>query len=187
MSSVNLNPASSILFSQLSGTNNDPLLSANSSGNPTLLESTLAQEQQQDSALLTTLSRPRTSPGELFQQIQQAVTTALQSAQSNSSANPNQLVEQAIAGVVQQTLSGSASTSAYSSSSADIDGDGDSQTGTADSQTAFNQTLEANGISSQQFRSDFLAAIQQAQLSGSADPSTVFSSFPTGLSVDTAA
>jgi hypothetical protein len=188
MSSISLNGASSVLYPQLSANNTDPLLAPNSSAPSAALESTLSQSD--NGSLASTSHRPH-QHSELFHQVQKAVTSTLQSAQANNSANANQLIEQAITNLIQNTLS-------QSTSPASTDSDGDSQnTGTSttgssaasstNSQSAFFQALESNGVNPQQFRSDFLAAIQQAQQTGTANPSTVFSAFPPGLSVDTAA
>lgn len=125
--------------------------------------------------------------GQFFQQIQSAVTQALQSAKSDSSADPNQVVQDAIAKVLQNRGTDSAQTAGNSgttSPNAPAAADGSTgQNGDA-SRQAFMQLLQANGIDPQQFHSDFLAAIQNAQ-GGQVDPSTAFKSFPTGSGVDT--
>jgi hypothetical protein len=127
-----------------------------------------------------------------FSQIQTAVTSALQSAQSSgSTTDPNQTIQNAIEQVFKNlqngsTATGSASTASNSSSAASgstrsTDGSGSTQG------SAFAQLLQANGVDPEQFHSDFLSAIQSAQSGGSPDASSVFSGFPTGSAVDTIA
>jgi hypothetical protein len=185
MSSISLNGASpTLLYPLLAGASNDPLLAGNTQAVPELGgPNASAYQQSLTPAAAGQANRPSAA---LFQQVQQAVTGALQSAQGNSSADPNQIVEQAITSVIQQALS-----SASTSGAADSD-DGAPSTDTAASANqsgiqAFFQELQANGVNPQQFRSDFLSAVQQSQQGTNVDPGTVFGSFPTGLSVDTAA
>ncbi len=121
--------------------------------------------------------------GAFFQQIQAAVTQALQSAKSDGSSDPNQVVQDAIAKVLQAHGAAGQAGSASSNQSAPTGGTGStSQDGDA-SRQAFMQLLQANGIDPQQFHNDFLAAIQNAR-GGQVDPSTAFKSFPTGSGVD---
>jgi hypothetical protein len=138
--------------------------------------------------------------GSLFSEIQSAVSTALQSAQTNGSASdPNKVVEDAIAQVIKNHQNGASGTQNQTSPSAtDPDGDGDTaaastgstgstnSTGSTDRST-FDQLLQSNGIDPQQFQKDFLSAVQTAQNGGSADASDVFSNFPPGSVVDTLA
>jgi hypothetical protein len=85
----------------------------------------------------------------LFKQIQQSVLSALQSADnSGSTADPNQIVQQAIANVLRQN---NPNTTAGSTS----------QTG--DSNRAFFDTLNQYGIDPSQFRADYAAAVKDAQ------------------------
>lgn len=136
--------------------------------------------------------------GGLFQQIESAVSSALQSAQSSgSSTDPNQIIQDAISKVIknQQNQSASGTNAAANGAQptgSDPDGDGDThsagQAGSAGSsaQQAFFQTLQSLGVSPQQFHSDFLAAIQNAQ-NGQVDVGTAMKSFPPGSTVDTLA
>lgn len=125
--------------------------------------------------------------GGFFQQIQTAVTEALQSAQSDGSVDPNQVVQDAIEQVLQNHGAGATQTSdngiAASQNTASVAAAPTDQDPSA-SRQAFMQLLQANGIDPQQFHKDFMAAIQQAQ-DGQVDPSTAFQSFPPGSSVDT--
>jgi hypothetical protein len=92
--------------------------------------------------------------GGLMSQVQSAVTSALQSAQaSGSTADPNQVVQSAIAQVLQNgsTTSAAGGTAATSGT-----------TGSTSPQ-AFFQTLQASGVTPQQFLSDFMAALQSTQ------------------------
>jgi hypothetical protein len=109
--------------------------------------------------------------GKLFKQIEQSVTSALQSA--SPTADPNKVVQDAIAKVLSDS---SASSQATVTSDADADSDGTQQT--------FVQTLQAFGITPDQFKNDLTAAMQSAR-GGNAGGATV-SSFPPGLFLDTA-
>lgn len=125
--------------------------------------------------------------GGFFQQIQTAVTQALQSAKSDSSADPNQVVQDAIAKVLQSHGMSSAQTSSSTgtaSQGATAGATGSTGQGGDASRQAFMQLLQANGIDPQQFHADFLAAIQQAQ-GGQVDPSMALQSLPAGSAVDT--
>jgi hypothetical protein len=108
--------------------------------------------------------------GKLFKQIEQSVTSALQSA--GPTADPNKVVQDAITKV----LNGSSTPKATAGADPDDDNDGTQQT--------FVQTLQAFGITPDQFRTDLAAALQNAK-GASAGGATV-SSFPPGLFVDTA-
>jgi len=133
--------------------------------------------------------------GKQFQQIQDAVTTALQSAgSSGSNSDPNKVIEDAIAKVFKQAGTGASSTSPSTSAAgpqqptgSDSDGDGNvDASGQADnsSQQAFFKTLQSLGVSPQQFRNDFLAAVKDAQQSGNVDVSTALKSLPIGSTLD---
>jgi hypothetical protein len=124
--------------------------------------------------------------GGLFSQIQSAVTNALNSAQSNGSTeDPNQIVQDAIAKVLQQN----------GLQAPDSDGDTGSDTSgsvptaatgsASDPQQTFFNTLKGYGIDPQQFNQDFIAAIKSAQSGQGADPASALASFPPGLSLDT--
>ena len=129
-----------------------------------------------------------------FGKVADAVTSALQSAQSGS--DPNQVIKDAIAKVLGQagqssaspTTQTSGSASATQASSSDPDGDGDTQSpGQVDndaSKTSFLKTLQSFGVDPQQFRQDFLAALGNAggtPSAGSIEP------FPPGSLVNVAA
>ncbi len=134
--------------------------------------------------------------GKQVQQIQDAVTSALQAAQSSgSTSNPDKVIEDAIAKVFKQASSVSSSSSSPSSitpqsAASDPDGDGDTDAAGAtdaertSSQQAFFKTLQSLGVSPQQFRSDFLAAIQDAQQSGNVDVAAALKSLPKGSTLD---
>ena len=130
--------------------------------------------------------------GGMFKKIEQAVTSALQSAQSNSSADPNQIVQDAIAKAFQADGKAQGQTQANPTGS-DPDGNGDGSangTGSASgtsSTNGFLQTLQSYGISPQQFHADLLAAVQATQAGGQVDPSAAFKNFPPGSLVDASA
>jgi len=187
MSSISLTGSSSLLYPLLSNStaSNDPLLTANTGGTSSIIGSNSSLTQE-----LAAFSGVHTKPGahgDLFQQIQQAVTSALQSIQSGSSSNPNQIIEQAIAQALQGTNGASGATGASTDSDGDNDNSGGGAASSLSGAQSFFQTLQENGIDPQQFRSDFLSAIQQAQQGNPNSTTTAFSSFPLGLSVDAAA
>ena len=103
----------------------------------------------------------------LFKQIENAVTGALQSAPSN--ADPNQVVQKAIANVLKNPNSSD-------------DGDGDiSPADAAKTQKTFAQTLQSFGITPDQFQKDLAGAVQSTQSAAGT------SSFPPGVFLDTTA
>ena len=185
MSSISLNGASPALTQLLYGTSNaNPALDGSGSISATAHAPGAIQ-----------LRNPYESGDQfgvspdanLFQSIQQSVTSALASVQGDTAADPNQVVQNAIAQAIKQT--GTNSTSSTPSSDPDGDGEVTNSTQSTDSSSptqSFFDTLQSNGINPQQFQNDFLSAVQQAQQGGSVDPSTVFNGFPTGLSVNTA-
>lgn len=126
--------------------------------------------------------------GGFMKQIQDAVGSALQSAQSSgSTTDPNQIVEDAIAKVLQNNPS-STPASAQAGGANDPDGDGDGSSAasggasSASGQT-FDQLLQSFGVSAQQFRQDFLSAVKDAQ-GGQMNPLTALQSFPIGSTLD---
>ncbi|MDB5303245.1 MAG: hypothetical protein JWM97_794 [Phycisphaerales bacterium] len=132
--------------------------------------------------------------GAQFKQIQDAVTSALQQAQSSgTTADPNKIIESAIAKVLKNAGSATSSTGAAGqAASAASDGDGDHSRSTGGTTNAasssgrnpFLKALQSLGVSPQQFHSDFLAAIQDAK-AGNPNPATAFQSFPPGTTLDT--
>ena len=122
-----------------------------------------------------------------MKQIQDAVTNALQTAQSSgSSSDPNQIIEDAIAKVLQNN--NGATTGTTLGGTSDADGDGDGSTGAngagGTSAQSFQQILKSFGVSPQQFHQDFLSAVKDAQ-GGQMNPLTAMQSFPVGSTVDT--
>ncbi|HEY2589148.1 MAG TPA: hypothetical protein VGI81_25620 [Tepidisphaeraceae bacterium] len=125
--------------------------------------------------------------GGAMKQIQDAVTNALQTAQSGgSSSDPNQIIEDAIAKVLQNN--NGATTGTMQGGTSDPDGDGDGSTGAngaaGTNAQSFQQILQSFGVSPQQFHQDFLAAVKDAQ-GGQMNPLTAMQSFPVGSTVDT--
>jgi hypothetical protein len=131
----------------------------------------------------------------LFTQLQQTVTSALQSAEQDGT-DPNTAIEDAISKIFQNNNSatgtlgtagstGTNSEAAQANTPASLTGTSSSSTtpGTSSAQ-AFFQTLQSFGVDPQQFHQDFLAAAQGAQ-NGSTDPSAAFQSFPPGSLIDT--
>lgn len=126
--------------------------------------------------------------GNFFSQIQQTVTSALQSAQSNGTSDPNEVVEDAFTSLLKNMGFGTNSAAAgTTNSSAGTDSDAADASGRVDSgnsaQQTFQSLLQSVGVSPQQFQSDFLTAVKEAQ-GGSVNPSTAFSGFPTGTTLD---
>jgi len=123
--------------------------------------------------------------GGMFKKLQAAVASALQAAQSDTSADPNKVIQDAI----EKFFKDNNITPPTPGAARPDDGDRTRPTGqaaTTDDPTrqAFMQMLQTYGVDAQQFRKDFLAAIQDAQ-QGQVDSSTAFKSFPPGSSVDT--
>jgi hypothetical protein len=119
--------------------------------------------------------------GGALKQIQDAVTNALQSAQSSgSTSDPNKIVEDAISQVLGNN------NAAVSSAAGDTDGDSDasgaSSSPAINTQTFF-QKLQAFGVTPQQFQQDLLSAVKDAQ-SGTVNTSTAFQSFPVGSTLN---
>ncbi|HZL37589.1 MAG TPA: hypothetical protein VFC78_19885 [Tepidisphaeraceae bacterium] len=125
--------------------------------------------------------------GGKFAEIQSAVTNALQSTQSGSSTDPNQIIEQAIEKVLQGTSSSPAtSATGADGASGTAAAPSSSQPTTAapaNSQTFF-QTLQSMGVDPQQFHQDFMTAIQAVQQGGQPNPAMALASFPPGSGLD---
>jgi hypothetical protein len=133
---------------------------------------------------------------EFFQQLQTAVTGALQSAQQGGT-DPKQAVQDAISQILKSNPSATTQTSAQANqpattTGADPDGDGDGSRAQAggpanasatSSLQAFFNTLQSHGIDPQQFHQDFLAAATNAQ-NGAVNTSTAFQSIPPGTLID---
>jgi hypothetical protein len=186
MSSISLGGVGQSLYTYMQG--------LNSTQQPSPSTSTAAAsstpDSDGDSASSTGSTRSASGHhhggGEFFKSVQSAVSTALQTAQSSgTSTNPNQLIQSAIEQVLQSQQNGSSGTTISSSGNApDGSAAGVSEGENSTSQSAFAQLLQSNGVSAQQFQQDFQAAIQSAQNGGSADPSSVFSSFPAGSTLN---
>jgi hypothetical protein len=119
-----------------------------------------------------------------FGKIEQAVTSALQSAQRNSSADPNSIIKDAITQVLQGNSQGT------SSSTGDTSADAETNAAATDPTAAggqnFSTMLQSLGVNPQQFHADFMSAVQAAH-GGQVDPSTALQSFPPGSTIDTTA
>lgn len=114
---------------------------------------------------------------QMMLQIQQAVTTALQSSQaSGNTADPDQTIENAIAQVLQATMSSASST-------ADSD-ESDPQTPSPLDQNSFFQTLQSFGINEAQFHKDFLSAVQDVANKTGTSAGTILKNTPPGLIIN---
>jgi hypothetical protein len=121
--------------------------------------------------------------GALFKQIEAAVTSALQSAKSSgSTADPNTIIQNAIAGVLQKNgvTNTNSATGQTAAATRAVGQAGSNQ----QSVQAFLQLLQANGINAQQFQADFLAAVKNAQ-NGKVNPATALQALPPGTGVNT--
>jgi hypothetical protein len=104
--------------------------------------------------------------GGLFQQVAAAVTSALQAGQSGSSTNADTTIKNAIAKILGQLASAGSKTGSLTPAANDPDGDGDTdvpgqpENDATAAVTSFLQTLQSAGVTPQQFRQDFLAALQ---------------------------
>jgi hypothetical protein len=122
-----------------------------------------------------------------FANVQSAVTSALQSAQSSGSdSDPNQVIQTAIEQVLNGQQSGTGGTTGQTTSPTSGSGGSTGSSGSS-ARAAFEQLLQSNGVDPQQFQQDFQAAIHSTQSGDSADPSSVFASFPPGSAVNTTA
>ncbi len=134
--------------------------------------------------------------GGLLSQIEQAVSSSLGASQSSgSTADPNQVIQDAIQSVLQGSSTAapsSPSTTAVGGSQTATEGDADGSTsGSAGSsqsnpQQAFFQLLQQNGVNPQQFQRDLLSAIRSSS-GGQFDSATAFQSFPPGSAINTLA
>lgn len=121
-----------------------------------------------------------------MKQIQEAVSTALQNAQSSGpSTDPNQIIEDAITKVLRND--NTAKGGATQGTAADPDGDDDGPAGAGGikgvNAQSFQQLLQSFGVRPQQFHQDLLAAVKDAQ-GGQMNPLTALQSFPVGSTVD---
>jgi hypothetical protein len=110
------------------------------------------------------------------------IASALQSADSSS--DPNKVIENTVA----KLLAGNGTTGGTNGTDADGDSDGSAQaSGQSSSQSSnaqsFAQLLQAHGVDFQQFRSDLLAAVKDAQ-NGQVNPGTALKSFAPGSSLN---
>lgn len=160
MSSISLTGASQSLSQYLQG------LTANTSSYSGGAGSTTATPIASQFLSFTSEAMHHHNQGAgLFHQIQQAVTSALQ---SGGSSNANAAIQTAIA----QVLKSNAGTIANPNFSAPAP--------TNQSAQSFLQTLQANGVTPQQFQNDLLAAMQEEGV----NPQSVASQIPPGLLVD---
>jgi hypothetical protein len=128
---------------------------------------------------------------EFFQQLQTAVTGALQSAQQGGT-DPNKAIQDAISQIFNNNNSSATSqTSAPANQPATTNDSNDGPPASAgdppgsatSSLQAFFNTLQSYGIDPQQFHQDFLAAATNAQ-NGAVNTSTAFQSIPPGTLID---
>jgi hypothetical protein len=133
--------------------------------------------------------------GGLFQKIAASVTSALQSAQAGGSSKIDKTIQDAIAKILTQakpSTNGVTASGTQATPSADPDSDGDIDTpGQSDSDvgsaiSSFLQTLQNAGVSPQQFRQDFLAALQNVN-GGQSDPTGSAQLLPPGSLLNTLA
>jgi hypothetical protein len=116
--------------------------------------------------------------GGISSQIESAVTSALQDAPDG--ADPNQTIQDAIAGVLKQG-SGPSLTDPSQTATDGTDGTGSTSEGD------FNTLLQQHGINPKQFQEDFQTAVKNIQNNGTVDFGSLFKSFPPGAAVDTTA
>jgi hypothetical protein len=123
--------------------------------------------------------------GGSFDKIASAVTSALQSNGSSGSTitDPNQIIQNAIA----QVLGGNGSSSTCGTSEGTAPSvEGTNTTGgtSSSAQSPLQEALQKAGVDPQQFRQDFLPALQSIN-GGQADANTVARTVPPGSVVDT--
>lgn len=182
VSSVGGNAQSLYQFIQsLSGTTSSQSTGATSSATPSnSATQTIAQAAQSIGQALQ--GGHHHHHGGALKQIQDAVTNALQSAQSSgSTSDPNKIVEDAIS----QVLGNNNAAVSPTGTDAEGDGSGGSMPTSAAAKTqVFFQTLQSFGVSPQQFQQDLLSAVKDAQ-NGTVNSSTAFQNFPLGSALDT--
>ncbi len=148
-----------------------------------------AAAEPDTSAADQTVQRLRHNYDESFQQIEQAVNDALNAARQEPTADPNQIIQDSIQQAFQ--TSGDGSTAGTNSTSAGGSTSDSSEAGQTDPNTSaatqsFLRTLRTYGVDPQQFHSDLVAAVKDAQ-QGNVDPSTVLRNFPVGSNLDAVA
>jgi hypothetical protein len=111
----------------------------------------------------------------LMAKIESAVTTALQSSPSNASANPDQVIQNAITQVLSANAGSTQSTASTSQSPTDNES----------VQANFIQTLKEFGIDPQQFRQDLFSALQNFK-GGATGANAASQLFPSGSILNTA-
>ncbi len=130
----------------------------------------------------------RRSDEQSLRQLEAAVNSALGAAQQDPTADPNQI----IAGAIEQTFQPAATgTTSGANSSGTASANSSAATDPTDPDTSaatqsYLQALRTYGVDPQQFHSDLLSAVKDAQ-HGNVDPSTVFRHFPLGSSLDAVA
>jgi hypothetical protein len=197
MSSISVNasdPGLAQFFQKLTGNVQSPAAGSAPAVDPTTTASDAASTAtaQQGTQAAGGHHHGHHGGGGLFSKVQEAVTSALKSAQDDGSSDPNQVIQDAIAKVFQQNGATPANGDpATATPGQDADGTQDPSSTTATSadsaKQAFLQTLQSFGVDSSQFHSDFLSAIKSVQNGGEADPSTVLGNFPPGSGLDTTA
>lgn len=116
----------------------------------------------------------RAKGGDAVSDLLNTIEQALQSA--DSSDDPNKVIEDTIT----KLLSGDGATESENGSDSSRSAAANTP---ADAKQSFADVLKAHGVDFQQFRTDLLAAVKNAQ-NGQVDPSTALQSFAPGTSVD---
>jgi len=147
-------------------------LKAPAADSTSLTSATLSGSVTGSSQLLSSVSGKGSVPSGLMKQIEQAVTSALQS--SKPTDDPHQVVQNAINSVLKKN-GGLAATQGADAASDPSDTDG--------TQRTFQQTLQAYGITPQQVGDQLATALHQSAAAGQSN----LSSFPPGLVLDTSA
>jgi hypothetical protein len=204
MSSISISGSDSSLaqffqkLSSSSATSATTAAAPTASATPTVAATNADQTTNDSSAPARGAGAHHHGHGGLFKKVQAAVSSALEAAKSDPNADPNKVVEDAIAKVFKDNGGAPGAAAPGADASAGVNGsngdgdhvgaDGPSGDGDiAAARQAFTQTLSAFGISASQFHSDFLAAVQDAQGGGTPDSSGLFKNFPPGSNIDTTA
>jgi hypothetical protein len=116
----------------------------------------------------------RPDSGDAVSDLLSTIEQALQSA--DSSDDPNKTIEDTVA----KLLAGGGSTDSTNGTSS---GSATTATGQTDAKQSFTDVLKSHGVDFQQFRSDLLAAVKDAQ-GGQVNPATALKSFAAGSSLD---
>ena len=140
-----------------------------------------------DQSALQNSSNSSTDPNQVIQNALEQLFGGSGSSSSTSSTTSTTDGTDSTANILATAASGTTAPATTSSASTDsTDGDASSTDSTGDTQQSFSQLLEGFGVNPQQFRSDLITALS-ASGGGSPNSSALFQSFQPGSGVDAVA